>query len=64
MPNSNKEADVILALQALQRDPKLSLRRAAAIYNAPLKTLYRRQQGVPSRRDTIANSRKLSDLEE
>ncbi|KAJ0151317.1 Uncharacterized protein HZ326_6153 [Fusarium oxysporum f. sp. albedinis] len=31
MPESSNEAKIILALQALQNDPKLSLRKAAAI---------------------------------
>ncbi|RKL12117.1 hypothetical protein BFJ70_g16306 [Fusarium oxysporum] len=54
----------MLAIQAPQNDPKLSLRRAAKIYKASLTTLWRRQQGILSQRDTIPKSRKLSDLEE
>ena len=33
MSQSTAEARIILALQAYQADPKLSLRRAAKIYN-------------------------------
>ncbi|KAJ0129458.1 Hexose transporter 2 [Fusarium oxysporum f. sp. albedinis] len=36
MPESSNEAKIILALQALQNDPKLSLRKAAAIYHSRL----------------------------
>ncbi|KAJ3453776.1 hypothetical protein MRS44_018408 [Fusarium solani] len=44
--------------------PKLSLRRASSIYGVKEQRLRRRQNGIQSRRDTIPNSRKLSDLEE
>jgi hypothetical protein len=64
MSQLNKEANILLAIQALQNDPKLSLRRAAKIYKVSLTTLWRRQQGILSLRDTIPKSRKLSDLEE
>ena len=64
MLNSNNEANVNLALQALQSNQNLSLRRATTIYCVPLKTLHRRQQDIQSRRGTRANSRKISDLEE
>ncbi|KAJ0131121.1 putative glucan endo-1,3-beta-glucosidase eglC, partial [Fusarium oxysporum f. sp. albedinis] len=58
------EARILLALQALQNDPKLSLRRASNIYKVNYWKLRRRQNGIQSRRDCIPNSRKLSDLEE
>ncbi|OBS15037.1 hypothetical protein FPOA_28863 [Fusarium poae] len=64
MPQSSNEARILLALQALQNDPKLSTRRAATIYNVYYRTLQRRHNGIQSRRDSIPNSRKLSDLEE
>ncbi|KAJ3534342.1 hypothetical protein NM208_g7577 [Fusarium decemcellulare] len=64
MSSSNTEARILLALQALQNDPKLSLRRAAEIYDIRRMKLWRRQQGIQSRRDTIQKSRRLSDLEE
>jgi len=64
MSQLNKEANILLALQALQNDPKLSLRRAAKIYKVSLTTLWRRQQGILSQRDTIPKLRKLSDVEE
>ncbi|KAF5725220.1 hypothetical protein FMUND_38 [Fusarium mundagurra] len=64
MPQSDIEANTLLALQALQNNPKLSTRRAANIYQVNEHRLRRRQQGIQSRRDTMPNSRKLSNLEE
>ena len=64
MPQKNDENRVILAIQAMQRDPKLRPRAAARIYSVDHRKLGRRLQGVPSRRDISANSRKLTILEE
>ncbi|KAH7463246.1 hypothetical protein FOMA001_g18207 [Fusarium oxysporum f. sp. matthiolae] len=64
MSQSNKEAQILLALHAYQADPKLSLRRAAKIYEVNFSTLYRRNSGMQARSDCIPNNRKLSDLEE
>ncbi|KAJ3453284.1 hypothetical protein MRS44_017531 [Fusarium solani] len=64
MSESNTEAKTLLALQALQNDPKLSIRRAASIYEVNEHRLRRRQNGIQSRRDYITPSRRLSDLEE
>ncbi|KAI8401972.1 hypothetical protein FOFC_17277 [Fusarium oxysporum] len=64
MSRDNKESRIILALQALHKDPKLRPRRAAEIYNVHYRTLYRRQKGTQSRSDCIPKSRRLSNLEE
>jgi hypothetical protein len=64
MSQSLDEARILLALQALQNDSKLSLRRAANIYEVNYWKLRRRQNGIQSRCDFIPKSRKLSDLEE
>jgi hypothetical protein len=64
MPQSINEVNIILILQAYQNDPKLSLRRAANIYKVRYSNLLNRYNGIPTRRDIIPNSRKLSDLEE
>jgi hypothetical protein len=64
MPQSSNEADIILALQAYEADPKLSLRRAAKLYDVHFQTLHFRSQGRQAREDYIPSSRKLSDLEE
>ncbi|KAM5529679.1 hypothetical protein BFJ63_vAg16464 [Fusarium oxysporum f. sp. narcissi] len=64
MSQSSNEARTLLALQALQNDPKLSTRRAAKIYEISEPRLRRRRNGIQSRRDFIPKSRKLSDLGE
>ncbi|RKK77815.1 hypothetical protein BFJ71_g16645 [Fusarium oxysporum] len=64
MPEFNSEDNILLALQALQYDPKLKIRRAASIHKVCPKKLGCRQKGMQSRRDWIPKSRKLSDLEE
>ncbi|KAL9562867.1 hypothetical protein ACKAV7_013053 [Fusarium commune] len=64
MPQSSDEARILLALQALQNNPKLSLRRAAQIYEVNYWKLRRRQHGIAATHNTVPKSRKLSDLEE
>ncbi len=63
MPRQNDEAQVQLALQAIQNDPKLSLRAAAKIYSVDYKKLSRCRRGQQLQRDTLANSQKLTNLE-
>jgi hypothetical protein len=46
MPSQLNEANIILAVQAIHFDPKLSIRKAALIYNAPYTTLHHRFQGI------------------
>jgi len=58
------EARLLLALQALQDDKNLSLRKAAKIYNINYTILFHRRASWPTRRDIPANSRKFTDLEE
>jgi hypothetical protein len=58
------EARIILALEALQNNEKLSLGAAAKIYNVDHTTLFHRRAGQPARHDTVPNSRKLTELEE
>jgi hypothetical protein len=58
------EARILLALLALQNNPKLSLRRAVTIYEVRYSTLRDRKNGIQARRDCIPNSWKLSNLEE
>ncbi len=55
---------MVLALEALEKDPKLRLRAAAKIYSVPYTTLYHRRAGRPPRRDTTPNSKKLTQSEE
>ncbi|KAL9560627.1 hypothetical protein ACKAV7_015235 [Fusarium commune] len=58
------KARTLLALLALQNDPKLSIRRAATIYEIKEQRLRRRRNGIQSRVNWIPKSRKISDLEE
>jgi hypothetical protein len=55
---------VNLAIEALKQDPKLSQRRAAAIYRVPQKTISDRLAGRTSRANSTANSRALDNNEE
>jgi hypothetical protein len=64
MSDINAEVRTLLAPQALQNDPKLSIRRAAKTYQIHKKRLRRRRNGIQSQRDTIPKSRRLSGLEE
>lgn len=64
METSCKEAQLILAIQAMKNDPKLTLRGAAKVYGVSHATLLRRQKGTASRRDSPPNSQKLTLLEE
>ena len=51
-------------MQALEKDPKLSVQATARIYKASETTLRRQRAGKPSQRDILASSRKLTDPEE
>jgi hypothetical protein len=64
MESSSKESRMILAVQAVQKTPELSIRAAAKIYTVDRSTLTKRLNGITARRDTTPNSRKLTDLEE
>ena len=64
MPYTSNEARVVLALEALQNNKNRSIRAIAKIYNVDRMTLARRRDGKPARRDILANSRNLTDLEE
>ena len=64
MRGKSDENQIVLAIQAIKDDPMLSLRGAARIYSVDFSTLAHRQRGRTCRRDTIPNSRKLTDLEE
>jgi hypothetical protein len=64
MNYTQKESQLILAIQALKKDPKLSIRSAATIYKVPYTTLNTRIHGTRARRDVEANGRNLTKLEE
>ena len=64
MPVVRNEAQIQLALQAMERDKELTVFAAAKRYGVPRKTLKRRRDGILPRSETIANSRNLDPLEE
>ena len=64
MESLSKESQMILALQAIQKSLQLSIRAAAKIYTVNRSTLSMRLKGITARRNTMPNSRKLTDLEE
>jgi hypothetical protein len=59
-----KESRIFLALETLEKDPKLSVRKAATIYEIPESSLRYRRAGKQPRHEIAANLRKLTDLEE
>ncbi|KAM5529924.1 fot5 transposase [Fusarium oxysporum f. sp. phaseoli] len=64
MPQTINEASLLFALQACQKNPKLSLRRAANLYDVDHQRLSDRRNGIQARADRMPNLRRLSDLEE
>jgi hypothetical protein len=63
MESLPRESRLVLALEALKKDPKLSVRKAAKIYEVPESSLRDRRAGKQPRRELPANSRKLTELE-
>ena len=59
-----QEARIILAIEAIRTSKKLSLRKAAEIYNIPRSTLTNRMNGQTSIRDRRPAVQKLTKLEE
>jgi len=64
MASLSYEDRVVLALEAVQNSKNLSIRAAAELYNVQRATLQNRRDGKPARRDTSANSKKLTQSEE
>lgn len=64
MVRQSNESDLVLALNALQSDPKLSIRKAAEIYKVSRATLQRRRNGRAAKRDTRPPCQKLTSYEE
>ena len=64
MAGPSKEARLLMALEAIRKDKKLKVFAAAKLYDVPVTTLRRRRAGVPARRDTTPNSKKLTQSEE
>ncbi|KAJ8070734.1 hypothetical protein OCU04_001104 [Sclerotinia nivalis] len=64
MQFNNKEAQILLAIEALQKDKKLSIRKVTKLYNISHTTLTRRMDGSTSRTETRANCHNITELEE
>ena len=58
------EANIFLAISAINQDQISSVRRAAATFNCSESTVRRRRAGIAARRDCQPNSKKLTELEE
>lgn len=59
-----QEGRILLAIQAIKKQEKLSIRQAALIYDIPKSTLYERIHGVKNRVESRAKSFKLTEIEE
>ena len=64
MESRSNEGQLLLAVQAMNQKPELSIRATAKIYGVSRNTLKRRLNHTMSRQDTTPKSRKLTDLEE
>jgi hypothetical protein len=62
--SASNEAQIILAIQALENDASLSVRQATELYNVKRIQLRRQRAGTAARRDCEANSKILTKLEE
>ena len=58
------EANIFLAISAINKNQIQSGRRAATTYSVPETTLRRRRAGIATRRDCEPKSKKLTTLEE
>jgi predicted HTH domain antitoxin len=61
---TEQEGRILCAIQALEKQEKLSIRRAAEIYDIPKSTLHARLAGRTNRVEKRANSTKLTEIEE
>jgi helix-turn-helix, Psq domain/Tc5 transposase DNA-binding domain len=62
--NLNQEGRILLAIQAIKHGQFQNIKAAALAYDIPRTTLSSRMKGIPSRRDSTPNSRKLTPIEE
>jgi hypothetical protein len=64
MSDSLPENRVLLAINAVRSTPRLSIRRAAEIYNVPRNTIRRRMKGQTAKADSHNARSKLTKIEE
>jgi hypothetical protein len=63
MASVSNEADLILVIQAIKQNPKLSFRQTASTYNIPLNSLYYRLNERTTFRDYTPKLRAMTELE-
>ena len=63
MLRTSNENQLNLALQAIQRNPSLSIKHAALIYTVSYIILFRRKRGMPSSHDYVLKTCNFIDLE-
>jgi hypothetical protein len=61
---TQNEDRIVLAIQAFKRGQFKHLKTTCKAYNTPYTTARKRVAGVPERRVSTSNGRKLTDLEE
>lgn len=61
---TEQEGRILLAIQAIKKQGKLSIRKAADIYDVPRSTLHARLHGRENRVELRANCFKLTEIEE
>ncbi|KZL85197.1 transposase [Colletotrichum incanum] len=64
MQSTSIESRIILAIQALEKDPKMPVRRAASTFEVPESTLRDRRAGRVARGERRPNSMKMTITEE
>jgi hypothetical protein len=64
MEIQNKEARIILAIEAIRSSKTINSRSVAKLYRVPRSTLLDRMAGRASRNETRSKCYKLNDLEE
>jgi hypothetical protein len=64
MSGNLSENRVLLAINSIRSTPRLSIRRAAEIYNVPRTTIRRRMNGQTAKADSYNGRSNLTKLEE
>lgn len=62
--NIQREGRIALALQAMELDSKLGIRKALRLYNVPYSTLYNRKHKRATRQEAQEVQQKLTKTEE
>ena len=62
MGNTSNKLQIILAVQAIQKTPDLSFRKAARVFQVSIIIFYNRINGKHARQNTRPGSYRLSEL--